>query len=108
MGEAVNWGDQRNALRQRTLKRGHALVNDIEVAEVTVRNMSLTGARLISPDCAGLPDAFTLSVGDEGLIRDVEVRSRSATGMGVRFLKPLSTREFGAEFLQARTTGERG
>ena len=107
MGEAVNWGDQRNALRQRTLKRGHALVNDIEVAEVTVRNMSLTGARLSSPDCDNLPDRFTLRMGDEGLTREVEVRSRAEGGLGVRFVKPLSTREFGAEFLQPRSPGAR-
>ena len=107
VAETVNWSDQRNALRQRTLKRGRALVNGIEVAAVTVRNMSLTGARLVSPDCANLPDAFTLTVGDEGLTREVEVRSRSGTGMGVRFLKPLSTRELGAEFLQAKSNEAR-
>lgn len=99
---AAEGSDKRGALRQRTLKTGRAVVNGIEVAHVTVRNMSLTGARLVSADCENLPDAFTLTVGDEGLSREVEVRSRSATGMGVRFLKPLSTREFGAEFLQAR------
>lgn len=104
---AAEGSDKRGALRQRTLKTGRAVVNGIEVAHVTVRNMSLTGARLVSADCENLPDAFTLTVGDEGLSREVEVRSRSATGMGVRFLKPLSTREFGAEFLQARGSRSR-
>ena len=99
-GASMAWGDKRGALRQRTLKRGRVLVNGVEVATGTVRNMSLTGARLVSPDVGCLPDRFTLSIGDEGLAREVEVMSRTSTGAGVRFTRPLDAHELGPGFLQ--------
>lgn len=62
--------------------------------------MSLEGARVVMPDGGSLPDRFVLVIGEEELQRDVEVRSRSATGLGVRFSRPLREREVGADFLR--------
>ena len=100
VGDTVDWGEQRATQRQRTFKRGRVTVAGVEVARCTIRDMSLEGARVVIPDPGSLPDTFTLSIGDEGLTRQVEVRSRNSTGMGVRFTRPLEQRDIGAEFLR--------
>ena len=104
--EEVNWAERRNALRQRTLKSGRIMVRGVQTAECLIRNMSLTGARIAVPKPDALPDEFTLFIGDEGLHRECEVMSRSATAAGLRFTRPLSARELGAEFMSAKTSAE--
>ena len=98
----VNWAEKRNALRQRTLKRGRIVVSGMSTMDCLIRNMSLTGARLAVPNAHALPDEFELLIGDEGLRRECEVMSRSDSSAGVRFTKPLSPRELGAEFMSTK------
>ena len=100
MGDTVDWSERREARRQRTFKRGRVMVNGVEVARCTIRDMSLDGARVVLPDAGGLPDTFVLSIGDEELVREVNVRSRTSTGAGVQFTRPLNSREMGADFLR--------
>ena len=100
----TDWAERRNALRQRTFKRGRVVVKGVETMHCVIRNMSLTGARIAVPNSAALPDRFVLFIGDEGTQREVEVMSRSDTSAGLRFTKPLSARELGAEFMSHRST----
>ena len=102
----VNWAERRNALRQRTLKSGRIMVKGVQTGECLIRNMSLTGARIAVPRPDSLPDEFTLFIGDEGLHRECEVMSRTDTAAGLRFTRPLSARELGAEFMSAKTSEE--
>ena len=96
--------ERRVAMRQRTLKRGRVSVKGVETMQCVIRNMSLTGARVAVGNSATLPDRFELFIGDEGLHREVEVMSRSEQSAGLRFLRPLSARELGAEFMSMRST----
>ena len=106
--ESLDWAEKRNALRQRTFKKGRVVVKGVSTMDCIIRNMSLTGARLALPDPHSLPDDFELFIGDEGLRRECEVKSRSGTSAGVRFYKPLTTRELGGEFMSARSMIDHG
>ena len=96
--------EKRVALRQRTFKTGRVVVKGVQTMECVIRNMSLTGARIVITHGAALPDRFELFIGDEGMHREVEVMSRSPSSAGLRFLKPLSARELGAEFMSLKAT----
>lgn len=100
----VNWAERRDALRQRTFKHGRVAVKGVETMQCVIRNMSLTGARIAVQNAAALPDRFELFIGDESTHREVEVMSRSETSAGLRFLKPLGTREAGADFMSNRSS----
>ena len=104
MGEAaeINWAEKRNALRARTFKKGRIVIKGMSTMDCVIRNMSLTGARLAVPNATALPDEFELIIGDEGLRRECEVKSRTETSAGVRFFKNLTPRELGGEFMSAR------
>ena len=100
--EDINWAEKRNALRQRTFKSGRIVVNGLSTMDCVIRNMSLTGARLALPNAMVLPDTFELFIGDEGLRRECEIKSRTETSAGIRFFRPLTTRELGSEFMSAK------
>ena len=101
--EEANWAEKRNALRQRTFKQGRIVVKGMSTMDCVIRNMSLTGARLAVPNAATIPDQFELMIGDEGLKRECNVRSRSGTSAGIQFTKPLTPRELGGEFMSHRS-----
>ena len=103
----VNWAEKRNAIRQRTLKQARIVVNGVSTMDATLRNMSLTGARVAVPNALALPDTFELIIGDEGLRRECEVMSRNETSAGLRFFKPLTPRELGAEFMNSSMAKDR-
>ena len=98
----IDWAEKRNALRQRTLKQGRIVVNGMSTMNCLIRNMSLTGARVAIENAHSLPDEFELLIGDEGLRRECEVMSRNDGSAGLRFLKPLTPRELGAEFMSTK------
>ena len=101
-----NGAENRAALRQRTFKTGRVVVKGVQTMECVIRNMSLTGARIVITNNAALPDRFDLFIGDEGMHREVEVMSRSPSSAGLRFLKPLSARELGAEFMSLKASAQ--
>ena len=103
----VNWAEKRNALRQRTLKQGRIVVAGLSTMDCLIRNMSLTGARVAVPNAHTLPDEFELLIGDEGLRRECEVMSRSDSSAGLRFMRPLTPRELGAEFMSTKRGPEK-
>ena len=98
----INWAEKRNALRQRTLKQGRIVVKGMSTMDCLIRNMSLTGARIAVENAHTLPDEFELLIGDEGLRRECEVMSRGEGSAGLRFAKPLTPRELGAEFMSTK------
>lgn len=102
----IDWADKREALRQRTFKTGRVVVKGVQTMECVIRNMSLTGARIVTTHNAALPDRFELFIGDEGMHREVEVMSRSPSSAGLRFLKPLNARELGAEFMSLKASAK--
>ena len=106
MATEQEWQQRRNALRQRTLKRGRVFVKGVQTMECLIRNMSLTGARIDVTNPAALPDEFTLFIGDEGMHRECEVMSRTDSSAGLRFTRPLTARELGAEFMSAKTAAD--
>lgn len=102
----IDWADKREALRQRTFKTGRVVVKGVQTMECVIRNMSLTGARIVTTHNAALPDRFELFIGDESTHREVEVMSRSRESAGLRFLKPLNARELGAEFMSLKASAK--
>lgn len=100
---ATDPSERRASLRQRTFKTGRVVVKGVQTMECMIRNMSLTGARIAVANAAALPERFELFIGDEGMHREAEIMSRSNTSAGLRFVRPLSARELGAEFMSARS-----
>lgn len=79
--------EARMAPRRRVLKAGIAASNDRRLTiACTVRDISVTGARL-RVDCSlNLPDTFELIIEMDGLEADCQVVWRKANEAGVKFL----------------------
>ena len=95
------WAEKRDAARVRTIKSARIAIKGVSTMDCTIRNMSLTGARLMLPNALALPDAFTIFIGPEATRRECEVMSRTEGSAGVRFTVPLKPRELGEEFVRS-------
>lgn len=84
---AVVEGDNRRAMRRRTLKSGIIAYNGrFATLSCTVRDISSTGARLRVEGTMNAPDTFELIVQIDGLEASCEVVWRKDHEVGVRFL----------------------
>jgi hypothetical protein len=79
--------DHRRAPRRRTLKGGRIVFNDgHSTISCTVGNLSETGALLRVPSTVGIPETFSLIVGDfASEQRECRVVRRSGEQLGVAF-----------------------
>lgn len=84
-----SFADQRDSRRIRTLKTGFAaFCNGFSTFKVVVRDLSDTGARLVSEDGHNLPGNFTLHVELDGFQVDCECVWRDGHTYGVSFCGP--------------------
>ncbi|WP_186395314.1 PilZ domain-containing protein [Stappia sp. TSB10GB4] len=80
--------DRRSSPRHRTLKSGRIVLDDgAKVHECRVRNLSDDGALLKLPSTAEIPDRFELRIVNEEIAVAALVRWRTATEIGVQFLR---------------------
>ena len=78
--------ENRNARRQRVLKRGRIMMADVStVIDCTVRDLSTQGARLRVESYFDVPEKFRLQVVGTGDPRPVELRWRNGNELGVLF-----------------------
>ncbi len=78
--------ESRIAKRQKVLKSGKLIFNrNQSVVDCTVRDMSATGAKLLSEDTADLPDDVRLLLTQDNTIRDVRIVWRRHGMLGVHF-----------------------
>jgi PilZ domain len=78
--------ESRIAKRQRVLKSAKVIFNHNQsVIDCTVRDMSVTGARLITPNADLLPDQIRFLLVMENLIRDANVVWRRGELVGIHF-----------------------
>jgi hypothetical protein len=78
--------ESRVARRQRVLKTGKILMpNNMSVIDCKLRDLSATGARLICEDQAAVPNHFRLVTPADNQQRDVEVKWRRGSEIGVHF-----------------------
>jgi hypothetical protein len=80
MGENKR-GDQ----RQRVLKSGRIVLEDLRSFECTLRDVSSTGAKLLVKNPEGLPDTFRLLMAADSSIRPVKVMWRKPDSVGVHY-----------------------
>lgn len=80
--------ERRSSPRTRTFKSGKIYLNGkASVIDCTVRNLSATGAKLTVVTTLGIPASFLLGIGEDGDERPCRVVRRTATEIGVSFLK---------------------
>ncbi|MHA6684785.1 PilZ domain-containing protein [Mesorhizobium sp. A556] len=80
-------GEKRVESRQRALKRGVlTFFGGYCTCEATVRSLSPSGARLDFDDTDGVPEVFSLAVGEGNVVRMARVRWRSQHSLGVQFI----------------------
>ena len=77
----------RKAQRQRVLKQGRMLfANNMSVMDCTIRDLSVTGARLLCGETSSIPDQFRLVTLADAMLRDVKVAWRKMDQIGVTFM----------------------
>ena len=80
--------ENRNARRQRVLKRGRIMMADVStVIDCTVRDLSSKGARLRVESYFDVPEKFRLQVVGTGDPKPVELRWRNGNELGVLFVE---------------------
>jgi hypothetical protein len=85
--------EERAEARHRSLKRGFlTFFGGYCTQEAIVRNMSPSGARLDFGDTDGVPQEFSLIVGEGNVSRFAKVRWRSRQSLGVQFMNVDSAR----------------
>jgi 2-succinyl-5-enolpyruvyl-6-hydroxy-3-cyclohexene-1-carboxylate synthase len=78
--------ESRVARRQKVLKSGKIIFNrNQSVVDCAVRDMSATGAKLVTKGAAQLPDDVKLLLTQENVIRDAHVVWRKSDLVGVHF-----------------------
>lgn len=78
--------ERRRAARHRALKKGEILFNDgYSGIDCLIRNISDTGALLITQNPVGIPARFNLKLEAPRPLRRCELRWRGADRIGVRF-----------------------
>lgn len=81
--------EQRASRRARTLKTGYAAINSgFSSFRVVIRDLSETGAKLVSEGAHNLPNRFSLHVELDGFQVDCECVWRDGHTYGVRFCGP--------------------
>ncbi len=84
--ESPSFVEQRGSRRVRVLKSGHAAINSgFTSFRVLIRDLSETGAKLVSEEVHNLPSQFTLHVELDGFQVDCECVWREGHIYGVRF-----------------------
>ena len=82
--------ERRHHPRIRTLKVGRIFFAGLsQVYDCTVRNASATGALLLVPSSAGMPEEFFLYIDKDGTRRPGEIVWRRDDRLGIRFTGPL-------------------
>jgi hypothetical protein len=71
--------------RQKVLKSGRIILDDLHGVECTVRDVSATGAKLLVKKTDDLPDQFRLLLSADSSIRPVKVMWRKSDSIGVHF-----------------------
>ncbi len=77
--------NKRTAPRQRVLKSGRIIINDQATIDVSVRDLSATGAKLLCSYNHMIPDTFRLVLPGDGTIRPAKVVWRKEGSIGVTF-----------------------
>ncbi|MEM7462246.1 MAG: PilZ domain-containing protein [Pseudomonadota bacterium] len=92
--DSPSFVEQRGSRRVRVLKSGHAAINSgFTSFRVLIRDLSETGAKLVSEDEHNLPSRFNLHIELDGFQVDCECVWREGHTYGVRFTgKKQSTR----------------
>jgi len=80
--------ESRDVHRQRTLKRGRALLEDRSTIDCTIRDISAGGARLIFGDAFALPENFRLVNVSSNTIRPVHLQWQRGKEAGIAFTGP--------------------
>ncbi len=79
--------DGRIAKRQKVLKSAKIIFNrNQSVVDCTVRDHSATGAKLLTPNAAIVPDEMRLLLTQDNTIRDARVVWRKSDMLGVHFV----------------------
>ena len=79
--------EHREAPRHKTLKGARIAFNQGQsTIACTMRDLSLTGARLKAASSVGIPDQFTLVFDDGSVSRTCVVRRRTSDNVGVEFV----------------------
>jgi hypothetical protein len=77
--------NKRAAPRQRVLKGGRVITSDNASFDVSVRDISATGAKLLSFEAQKIPDTFRLVLPGDGTIRPAKVMWRKEASLGIEF-----------------------
>jgi PilZ domain len=77
--------NKRTDHRQKVLKSGRIVLDDLNGFDCTVRDVSTTGAKLIVKNPADVPDVFRLLLLTDSSIRSVKVMWRKPDSVGVHF-----------------------
>jgi PilZ domain len=77
--------NKRAAPRHRVLKAGRIVVGDKATLDVSVRDMSATGAKLLCSSTHLIPETFRLVLPGDGTIRPAKVMWRKEDSLGIAF-----------------------
>jgi hypothetical protein len=73
-------------VRARSLKKGRLELNKTSTRDCLVRNVSPKGALILLPSLVGIPERFTLVLGEERKRHACRVARRGREEIGVEFL----------------------
>jgi PilZ domain len=86
MSEEDENTELRIARRNKVLKAGKILIaGNLGVVDCTIRDMSETGARIVTGDQMAIPNAFRLVVPMDNIMREAIVKWRRGTLIGIAF-----------------------
>jgi hypothetical protein len=77
--------NKRIAQRQRVLKSGRVLAGDTGTFDVSVRDISATGAKLLCSTPRAIPDTIRLVMLNDGTMRPAKVMWRKEASLGIEF-----------------------
>ena len=77
--------NKRSDQRQKVLKSGRIILDDLHGIECTVRDVSSTGAKLLVKKPDDLPENFRLLLSADSTIRPVKIMWRKPDSVGVHF-----------------------
>ncbi len=80
--------EHRDTHRQRTLKRGRAVLDDRSTIDCTIRDISKSGAHLIFGDAFKLPETFRLIIVMSSTVVPVTLQWQRGMEAGVAFTGP--------------------
>jgi PilZ domain len=77
--------NKRSAPRQKVLKAGRIILDDLQGFDCQLRDVSATGAKLLVTRSEKLPETFRLLTAADSSIRPVKVAWRKPDSIGVHF-----------------------